>query len=89
MPAVVSAAIIATRDEERYVREYQRISRFASLKPSARREYGFALASSHQTSYGMREDGKDWTGNSVYLWAIAAAVYMALLGPEGSASLAS
>ena len=36
-----------------------------------------------QTSYGMREAGKDWTGNSVYLWAIANAVYMALLGPEG------
>ena len=31
----------------------------------------------------MREKGKDWTGNSVYLWAIANAVYMSLLGPEG------
>ena len=33
----------------------------------------------------MREEGKDWTGNSVYLWAIANAAYMALLGPEGFA----
>ncbi len=31
----------------------------------------------------MREEGKDWTGNSVYLWAIANAVYMSLLGPQG------
>jgi glycine dehydrogenase subunit 1 len=31
----------------------------------------------------MREQGRDWTGNSVYLWAIAAAVYMSLLGPKG------
>ncbi len=31
----------------------------------------------------MREAGKDWTGNSVYLWAIANAVYMSLLGPKG------
>jgi glycine dehydrogenase subunit 1 len=31
----------------------------------------------------MREQGRDWTGNSVYLWSIANAVYMALLGPEG------
>ena len=31
----------------------------------------------------MRELGKDWTGNSVYLWAIANAVYLALLGPAG------
>ena len=31
----------------------------------------------------MREQGRDWTGNSVYLWAIANAVYMSLLGPQG------
>jgi glycine dehydrogenase subunit 1 len=31
----------------------------------------------------MREEGKDWTGNSVYLTAIANAVYMSLMGPEG------
>jgi glycine dehydrogenase subunit 1 len=31
----------------------------------------------------MRERGNDWTGNSTYLWAIAGAVYMSLLGPEG------
>ena len=46
-------------------------------------EYGFSLSSAHQTSYGMREEGRDWTGNSVYLWAIANAVYMSLLGPQG------
>lgn len=44
---------------------------------------GFGLACPHQNSYGSREDGKDWTGNSTYLWAIAGAVYMSLLGPEG------
>ena len=31
----------------------------------------------------MRDQGKDWTGNSVYLWAVVNAVYMALLGPQG------
>ena len=31
----------------------------------------------------MREQGKDWTGNSVYLTAIANAVYMSLMGPQG------
>lgn len=73
---------IATRDEERYVREFNGF--LVSITETERQgEYGFALASSHQTSYGMREAGKDWTGNSVYLWAIAAAVYMALLGPKG------
>jgi len=73
---------MASRDEERYVREFNGF--LVSITRTAREgEFGFALASSHQTSYGMREEGKDWTGNSVYLWAIANAVYMSLLGPQG------
>jgi glycine dehydrogenase subunit 1 len=73
---------MASRDEERYVREYNGflVSITETLKPG---QVGFGLASAHQTSYGMREEGKDWTGNSVYLWAIANAVYMSLLGPQG------
>jgi glycine dehydrogenase subunit 1 len=73
---------VASRDEERYVREYNGflVSITGTSQPG---EYGFSLASAHQTSYGMREAGKDWTGNSVYLWAIANAVYLSLLGPQG------
>jgi len=73
---------MASRDDEKYVREFNGflVSIAETQKPG---EFGFGLASAHQTSYGMREDGKDWTGNSVYLWAIANAVYMSLLGPEG------
>jgi len=73
---------MASRDENRYVREYNGflVSITETLKPG---QFGFGLASAHQTSYGMREKGKDWTGNSVYLWAIANAVYMSLLGPQG------
>jgi len=73
---------IASRDEERYVRQYNGflVSITGTAEPG---EHGFSLASAHQTSYGMREEGRDWTGNSVYLWAIANAVYMSLLGPEG------
>ena len=73
---------IATRDEERYAREYPTllISITDTLKPG---QIGFGLTLAHQTSYGLREKGKDWTGNSVYLWAIANAVYMSLLGPAG------
>lgn len=73
---------IASRDDERYVRQYNGflVSITDTIEPG---EYGFSLSCSHQTSYGMREQGRDWTGNSVYLWAIANAVYMSLLGPEG------
>jgi len=73
---------MATADEERFIREYNGflVSITSTAKPG---QFGFGLCSSHQTSYGVRELGKDWTGNSVYLWAIANAVYLALLGPAG------
>lgn len=73
---------IASRDEEAYVRQYNGF--LVSITGTARPgEYGFSLSCAHQTSYGMREEGRDWTGNSVYLWAIANAVYISLLGPQG------
>ncbi len=73
---------LASRDDEKYVREF---NGFLVSVGTTREEgqCGFGLSCSHQTSYGMREEGKDWTGNSTYLWAIANAVYMSLLGPEG------
>jgi len=46
-------------------------------------EYGFGFSSEHQTSYGLRDKAKDWTGCTVYLWTIVNAVYMALMGPQG------
>lgn len=77
---------IASRDEERYAREYPAlmVSITGTTRPG---EVGFGLSLMHQSSYGSRENGKDWTGNSVYLHAIANAAYMALLGPEGFAEL--
>lgn len=77
-----TGGFIASRDEERYVREYNGFL-VSIAETTVAGQYGFGLASSHQTSYGSREHGKDWTGNSTYLWAIAGAVYMSLLGPEG------
>jgi glycine dehydrogenase subunit 1 len=73
---------IATRDEERYAREYPtlQVSICDTVQPGERT---FGVILFEQTSYGARENGKDWTGNSVYLWAIANAVYMALMGPQG------
>lgn len=73
---------IATRDEERYAREYNAlmVSIGTTLKPD---EYGFGRPLMHQSSYGLREQGKDWTGTSVYLWAVVNAVYMSTLGPQG------
>lgn len=73
---------IASRDDERYVRQFNGF--LVSIAETVRAgELAFNLACPHQNSYGMREKANDWTGNSVYLWVVANAVYMSLLGPEG------
>ena len=81
-----AGGFIASRDEERYAREYPTLN--ISIAPTDKPgEHGFALSLAHQSSYGMREEGKDWTGNSVYLTTIGCAAYMALLGPQGFAEI--
>jgi glycine dehydrogenase subunit 1 len=81
-----AGGFIASRDEERYAREYPTLN--ISIAPTAKPgEHGFSLSLAHQSSYGMREEGKDWTGNSVYLTTIGCAVYMALMGPKGFAEI--
>jgi glycine dehydrogenase subunit 1 len=77
---------IATRDEERYAREYPtlQVSLADTIVPGER---AFGMTLFHQSSYGSREDGNDWTGNSVYLWTVVNAVYMALMGPRGFAEI--
>ena len=77
---------LASRDEERYAREYPTLQ--VSLCPtSVDGERGFSLTLFEQSSYGSRELGNDWTGNSVYLWAVVNAAYMSLLGPTGFSEL--
>lgn len=73
---------IATRDEESYAREYPtlQVSITDTIVPGER---AFGLTLFEQSSYGSRELGNDWTGNSVYLWAIANAAYMSVMGPAG------
>ena len=73
---------IASHDDEKYVREYNTLN-ISITEHHLDGHFGFGLSLAGQTSYGLRESGKDWTGNSTYLWAISSAVYMALLGPKG------
>ncbi|KUF10859.1 aminomethyl-transferring glycine dehydrogenase subunit GcvPA [Pseudoponticoccus marisrubri] len=77
---------IASPDDERYAREYNTLNVSIS-ETRVKGEHGFGLALFHQSSYGMRDEGKDWTGNSVYLWALANAAYMSAMGPEGFAEI--
>lgn len=73
---------IATRDEESYARQFPtlQVSICDTIVPGERT---FGMTLFEQSSYGSRENGRDWTGNSVYLWAIANAVYMSMMGPSG------
>lgn len=80
-----AGGFIATRDEPRYAHQYPTLN--LSIAETTAGEYGFSMTLFHQTSYGSREEGNDWTGNSVYLHAVANAAYMAMLGPEGFAEL--
>lgn len=73
---------IASRDEERYVGEYP--LRLISVTDTERSgEYGFGQCRFERTSYIGRDQAKDWVGTATALWAVVAAVYLSLMGPEG------
>lgn len=80
-----AGGFIATRDDPRYAHEYPTL--LLSIADTIAGEHGFGMALFEQTSYGSREEGNDWTGNSVYLWAVANAAYMSAMGPEGFAEV--
>ena len=76
---------IATRDEERYAREYPTLlvsDRADTIEPGER---GFGMTLVRAVVVRLARAGQGLDGNSVYLWTIANAVYMALLGPQGFA----
>ncbi len=80
-----AGGFIATRDDPRYAHQYPTL--LLSICETVAGEHGFGMTLFEQTSYGSREEGNDWTGNSVYLWTAANAAYMALMGPAGFADL--
>jgi glycine dehydrogenase subunit 1 len=77
-----AAGFIASRDEVRYVNEYP--SRLFGIVPTkVPGEYGFGDVLYDRTSFGVREEGKEWVGTASALWGITAGVYLALMGPGG------
>jgi len=80
------AGFIATRDEEKYVMEFP--SRlFGITKTSVKGEYGFGDVAYDRTSFGVREEGKEFVGTHAALWGITAGVYLSLMGPKGMQEL--
>jgi glycine dehydrogenase subunit 1 len=80
------AGFIATSDDELYVSEYPTylIGLTSTAQPG---EHGFGFVAWERTSYVRREAGKDFAGTTTANCAIAAAVYLSLLGPAGIAEL--
>ncbi|MFC1554288.1 aminomethyl-transferring glycine dehydrogenase subunit GcvPA [candidate division KSB1 bacterium] len=80
------AGFIAVRDEERFVAEYP--SRlFGITKTDVPGEWGFGDVLYDRTSFGVREQGKEFVGTMSALWGITAGVYLALAGPHGMQKL--
>ena len=76
------AGFIASSDDERIVREYPTF--LIGLTPTVvEGEHGFGFVAWERTSFVRRDEGKDFAGTTTTLWAIAAAVYLALAGPDG------
>ena len=77
-----TGGFISSRDEEEYVAEYP--SQLVSITRTIEEgEYAFGRCRWERTSYMKRDKAKDFAGTNVNLWAIAATVYMALMGPHG------
>jgi glycine dehydrogenase subunit 1 len=76
------AGLIAFKDGPRYLAECPAL--LVHIGPTVKEdEVGFAWANWDRTSWVQRELSRDFTGTTTGLWMIAAAVYMALMGPQG------
>ena len=80
------AGFISTRDEEKFVMEFP--SRlFGITRTAVEGEWGFGDVAYDRTSFGVREEGKEFVGTASALHGIAAAVYLSLMGPKGMQEL--
>lgn len=73
---------IATKDDKEFLGEYPALL-YGVCKTRQEGEYGFGQVYYGRTSYASREKGKDFIGTTAALHGMAAAVYMALMGPQG------
>jgi len=77
---------LACRDDERFVSATGH--RLITITATERKEWGFTYVLPERTMFAAREKAATITGTATDLWAITAAVYMSLLGPQGIRELA-
>ncbi|GAB6280023.1 MAG: aminomethyl-transferring glycine dehydrogenase subunit GcvPA [Thermovirga sp.] len=76
---------ISTKGDPLFIEEYP--SRLFGIAPTGKGEWGFGDVAWERTSFANRETAKEFVGTHAALWGIAAAVYLASMGPEGMADL--
>jgi glycine dehydrogenase subunit 1 len=78
---------LACRDDERFVSAMPH--RLITITTTERKgEWGFTYVLPERTMFAARDKAKSFTGTATALWAITAAVYLTLLGPNGLRELA-
>jgi len=76
------SGFIAFRDDPVFAQECP-LELYTVMETATLGQYAVGEALPDRTSYGSRDQGKDWVGTASGLWTIAAAVYMAVMGPQG------
>lgn len=78
---------LACRDDERLVSAVPH--RLVTITKTEREgEWGFTYVLPKRTMFAARDKARSFTGTATALWAITAAVYMSLLGPQGMRDIA-
>ncbi len=82
----ISLGFIACRDEEKFLTATGH--RLLSIATTSRKEWGFTYVLPERSMLAAREKSASITGTATVLWAITAAAYLAVLGPNGIRELA-
>ena len=77
------SGFIAFRDDDPVFAQECPLELYTVMETATPGQYAVGEAMAERTSYGARDQGKDWVGTASGLWTIAAAVYMAVMGPQG------
>lgn len=80
------AGFIASGYEERYIQQFPTYM-YGICRSQNEGEYGWGRALNYRCSHGAREKANEYFGTETGLWGITAAVYLALMGPQGMREL--
>jgi glycine dehydrogenase subunit 1 len=77
------AGFIAVKDDEKYINSLKDML-FGYTPTTEEGEFSVSYYTAwDRTMYGRREQGMEFTGTNAALWATAAGVYLATMGPKG------